>query len=127
MNELDSLLLQVGEDAGLTSSAGAKQPTDRTKQGGGVMALMDEMKHDLELELAELKHDEEESQTDFDKLTKESNTAVKNKKKSITARQEAKARLDEKIDIQTNVKKGYEEEVSSLQAKLDALHNQCDF
>ena len=25
------------------------------------MALMDEMKHDLELELAELKHDEEES------------------------------------------------------------------
>merc|ERR1719230_781369 len=85
------------------------------------------MKHDLELELAELKHDEEESQEDFDTLEKESNTAVKKKKKSITARQEAKARLDEKIDIQTNVKGGYEEEVNSLQAKLDALHNQCDF
>merc|ERR1719482_1461846 len=71
MNELDSLLLQVGADAGLQG----KQPTDRTKQGGGIMALMDEMKHDLELELAELKH----------------------------------------------------EEVESIDAKLTALHGQCDF
>jgi len=123
MNELDSLLLQVGADAGLQG----KQPTDRTKQGGGIMALMDEMKHDLELELAELKHDEEESQADFDKLTEESQKSIKQKKKEITGRQEAKARVDEKIDIQTNVKKGYDEEVESIDAKLTALHGQCDF
>jgi len=123
MNELDSLLLQVGADAGLQG----KQPTDRTKQGGGIMALMDEMKHDLELELAELKHDEEESQADFDKLTEESNKSIKQKKKEITGRQEAKARVDEKVDIQTNVKKGYDEEVESIDAKLTALHGQCDF
>ena len=122
-NELDSLLLQVGADAGLQG----KQPTDRTKQGGGIMALMDEMKHDLELELAELKHDEEESQADFDKLTEESQKSIKQKKKEITGRQEAKARVDEKIDIQTNVKKGYDEEVESIDAKLTALHGQCDF
>merc|ERR1719181_161042 len=121
MNELDSLLLQVGADAGLQG----KQPTDRTKQGGGIMALMDEMNH--ELELAELKHDEEESQADFDKLTEESQKSIKQKKKEITGRQEAKARVDEKIDIQTNVKKGYDEEVESIDAKLTALHAQCDF
>ena len=35
---------------------------DRSKQGAGIMAIMDEMKHDIELEVAELKHDEEESE-----------------------------------------------------------------
>jgi chromosome segregation ATPase len=129
MNELDSLLLQVGADAGLQGKVAQQQtqPTDRTKQGGGIMALMDEMKHDLELELAELKHDEDESQADFDKLTEESNKSIKQKKKEITGRQEAKARVDEKVDIQTNVKKGYDEEVESIDAKLTALHGQCDF
>merc|ERR1719399_469605 len=118
MNELDSLLLQVGADAGLQGKVAQQQtqPTDRTKQGGGIMALM-----------AELKHDEEESQADFDKLSEESNKSIKQKKKEITGRQEAKARVDEKVDIQTNVKKGYDEEVESIDAKLTALHGQCDF
>lgn len=57
----------------------------------------------------------------------ESQKSIKQKKKEITGRQEAKARVDEKIDIQTNVKKGYDEEVESIDAKLTALHGQCDF
>merc|ERR1719515_501617 len=73
--ELDNLLLRVGEDAGLVS--GVKGP-DRTKQGAGIMAIMEEMKHDIELE-----DDEEESQQDFDKLTEESSKATKDKKKEV--------------------------------------------
>merc|ERR1719359_1157568 len=42
--ELDNLLLKVGEDAGLVT--GVKGP-DRTKQGAGIMAIMDEMKNHL--------------------------------------------------------------------------------
>merc|ERR1719326_1850465 len=91
--ELDNLLLRVGEDAGLVQ--GVKGP-DRTKQGAGIMAIMDEMKHDIELEVAELKHDEDESQADFDKLTTESSKATKDKKKEVTGREEAKAAVDEK-------------------------------
>merc|ERR1719456_979799 len=106
--ELDNLLLRVGEDA-------------------GIMAIMDEMKHDIELEVAELKHDEEESQADFDKLSTESSKATKDKKKEVTGREEAKAAVDEKIQIQTGVKGGYDDEVSSLNEKLKALHEQCDF
>jgi len=122
--ELDNLLLRVGEDAGLVS--GVKGP-DRTKQGAGIMAIMDEMKHDIELEVAELKHDEEESQADFDKLTAESSKATKDKKKEVTGRKEAKAAVDEKIQIQSGVKGGYDDEVTSLGEKLKALHEQCDF
>jgi chromosome segregation ATPase len=126
--ELDNLLLQVGEDAGLVDNFGMKQqPAERAKGGAGIMAIMDEMKHDIELELAELKHNEEESQADFDKLSTESGKAVKNKKKEITGRSEAKAAVDEKISIQTGVKKGYDDEVTSLSEKLAALHEQCDF
>ena len=58
---MDSSLTWVPHEVGADAGLQGKQPTDRTKQGGGIMALMDEMKHDLELELAELKHDEEES------------------------------------------------------------------
>merc|ERR1719247_1195827 len=122
--ELDNLLLRVGEDAGLVS--GVKGP-DRSKQGAGIMAIMDEMKHDIELEVAELKHDEEESQADFDKLTTESSKATKDKKKEVTGRKEAKGAVDEKIQIQTGVKGGYDDEVASLEEKLKALHEQCDF
>jgi chromosome segregation ATPase len=122
--ELDNLLLRVGEDAGLVN--GVKGP-DRTKQGAGIMAIMEEMKHDIELEVAELKHDEEESQQDFDKLTEESSKATKDKKKEVTGRKEAKGAVDEKIQIQTGVKGGYDDEVASLEEKLKALHEQCDF
>jgi chromosome segregation ATPase len=122
--ELDNLLLRVGEDAGLVN--GVKGP-DRTKQGAGIMAIMEEMKHDIELEVAELKHDEEESQADFDKLSTESSKATKDKKKEVTGREEAKAAIDEKIQIQTGVKGGYDDEVSALDEKLKALHEQCDF
>jgi chromosome segregation ATPase len=122
--ELDNLLLRVGEDAGLVS--GVKGP-DRTKQGAGIMAIMDEMKHDIELEVAELRHDETESQADFDKLTEESGKATKDKKKEVTGRETAKAAVDEKIQIQTGVKGGYDDEVSALDEKLKALHEQCDF
>merc|ERR1719201_1259522 len=122
--ELDNLLLRVGEDAGLVT--GVKGP-DRTKQGAGIMAIMEEMKHDIELEVAELKHDEEESQADFDKLTEESSKATKDKKKEVTGRKEAKGAVDEKIQIQTGVKGGYDDEVASLEEKLKALHEQCDF
>jgi len=126
--ELDNLLLQVGEDAGLVDNFGMKQqPAERGKAGAGIMAIMDEMKHDIELELADLKHNEDESQADFDKLSTESGKAVKNKKKEITGRSEAKAAVDEKISIQTGVKKGYDDEVTSLNEKLAALHEQCDF
>merc|ERR1719201_3055661 len=122
--ELDNLLLRVGEDAGLVQ--GGRGP-DRSKQGAGIMAIMDEMKHDIELEVAELKHDEEESQADFDKLSTESSKATKDKKKEVTGREEAKAAVDEKIQIQTGVKGGYDDEVASLDEKLKALHAQCDF
>jgi chromosome segregation ATPase len=122
--ELDNLLLRVGEDAGLVT--GVKGP-DRSKQGAGIMAIMDEMKHDIELEVAELKHDEEESQADFDKLSTESSKATKDKKKEVTGRKEAKGAVDEKIQIQTGVKGGYDDEVTALDEKLKALHEQCDF
>jgi chromosome segregation ATPase len=122
--ELDNLLLRVGEDAGLVS--GVKGP-DRTKQGAGIMAIMEEMKHDIELEVAELTHDEQESQADFDKLTEESSKATKDKKKEVTGRETAKAAIDEKIQIQTGVKGGYDDEVTALDEKLKALHEQCDF
>jgi chromosome segregation ATPase len=122
--ELDNLLLRVGEDAGLVS--GVRGP-DRTKQGAGIMAIMEEMKHDIELEVAELKHDEDESQADFDKLSTESSKATKDKKKEVTGREEAKAAVDEKIQIQTGVKGGYDDEVTALDEKLKALHEQCDF
>jgi septal ring factor EnvC (AmiA/AmiB activator) len=127
-SELDNLLLQVGEDAGLDDNMGVKQqPAERGKAGAGIMAIMEEMKHDIELELADLKHNEQESQEDFDKLSRESGLAVKDKKKEITGRSEAKAAVDEKISIQTGVKKGYDDEVTSLDDKLTALHAQCDF
>merc|ERR1719482_1358996 len=122
--ELDNLLLKVGEDAGLVT--GVKGP-DRTKQGAGIMAIMQEMKHDIELEVAELKHDEDESQADFDKLSTESGKATKDKKKELTGREQAKAAVDEKIQIQTGVKGGYDDEVAALDEKLKALHEQCDF
>merc|ERR1719473_1966047 len=107
--------------------AAERQPTGRTKQGGGIMALMDEMKHDVEMELAELKRDEAEQQADYEKLVKDSATARKAKMREKTGLQEALAKVDEKLDIRKGAKKGYEEEIGSLSSKIAALHDQCDF
>merc|ERR1719201_843478 len=82
--ELDNLLLRVGEDTGLVNGV---QGPDRSKQGAGIMAIMQEMKHDIELEVSELKHDEDESQADFDKLSTESSKATKDKRKEARAQE----------------------------------------
>merc|ERR550537_344124 len=117
--ELDQLLIQVGE--------AAEQPAGRVKQGGGVMALMDEMKKDVEVELAELKKEEEHGQADYEKLVKSSAAERKAKMREKTGLLEALAKVDEKLDIRGGALKGYEEEVVSLSEKQTALHDQCDF
>jgi len=122
-SNLDKLLLEVGEDA--TGAVAVHEP--KSKEGTGVIGLMDEMKHDIELELAELKHDEEEQLNDYTAVETESNLAIKDKKKEITGRLESKARTDEKTDIRRNVADDYQSEIDSLTDKLGALHEQCDF
>lgn len=121
---LDQLLLEVGRDAGL-AAGGSYQP--KVKQGAGIMAIMDEMKHDVEMELAEVHHDEEEQQADFDQLTKDTNAAEKDKKKEITAKKESKAKIDELIAIRKKALDGYADAVTIVSEKLKALHDQCDF
>merc|ERR1719201_2367436 len=125
-----------GPEAALVQkSASSKQDDDSNMEGMlGISFVQTKLaesaqdkKHDIELEVAELMHDETESQADFDKLTTESNKATKDKKKEVTGREEAKAAVDEKIQIQTGVKGGYDDEVASLDEKLKALHAQCDF
>jgi len=104
---------------------GAYQKKDG--KSNGVIALIENLEKELADELTEAKHDEETSQTGYEKLMGESQANRAQMAESITSKSAAKADLDEKAESTKELKSSQEAELMNTDGYIAQLHSSCDF
>merc|ERR1719456_859820 len=88
---------------------------------------MDMLLKELKDELTEAKHDEETSQSDYEKLMSESQASRAKKAESITSKEAAKADLDVRTENTKEAKASQEAELMNTEQYISQLHGECDF
>lgn len=107
------------------ASASAYQP--KTGQGMGIMSMLDDLRHDIEMEIQKNEINEKDAQEDFDAMSTESAASVKAKKKDIMAKEAVLSRNEEEIVGEKKLLDEVQEDMTAVDSKLQALHATCDF
>jgi len=116
------------------SSRAAPGPAPETFEGeykksegsSSVLALMDEMIKDVEMDIQEAKHDEETAQKDYEEAMKDA--ASKRSEDSKLAVEKEGAKADEQVNLQAARadRTTKSEQLRITQGKMDDLHMDCD-
>merc|ERR1719335_203940 len=116
------------------SSRAAPGPAPETFEGEykksegatSVLALMDEMIKDVEMDIQEAKHDEEVAQKDYEEAMKDS--ASKRSEDSKLAVEKEGAKAEEQVNLQAARadRTTKSEQLRITQGKMDDLHMDCD-
>jgi hypothetical protein len=104
---------------------GAYQKKDA--KSNGVIGLMEMLAKELQTDITEAEHEEENSQKDYERLMGESQKSREEKVGSITTKEAAKAELDSKIENTKEKKALQETELAGIKTALLQLHANCDF
>jgi len=104
---------------------GAYQKKDA--KSNGVIGLMEMLAKELQTDITEAEHEEENSQKDYERLMSESQKSREEKVGSITTKEAAKADLDSKIEATKEKKALQETELAGIKTALLQLHANCDF
>jgi len=104
---------------------GAYQKKDA--KSNGVIGLMEMLAKELQTDITEAEHEEENSQKDYERLMSESQKSREEKVGSITTKEAAKAELDSKIENTKEKKALQETELAGIKTALLQLHANCDF
>merc|ERR1719194_288893 len=104
---------------------GAYQKKDA--KSNGVIALMEMLAKELQTDITEAEHEEENSQKDYERLMSESQKSREEKVGSITTKESAKAELDMKLETTKEQKALQETELTNIKTALHELHANCDF
>merc|ERR1719387_916263 len=104
---------------------GAYQKKDA--KSNGVIGLMEMLAKELQTDITEAEHEEENSQKDYERLMSESQKSREEKVGSITTKESAKAELDSKIENTKEKKALQETELAGIKTALLQLHANCDF
>merc|ERR1719152_533066 len=104
---------------------GAYQKKDA--KSNGVIGLMEMLAKELQTDITEAEHEEENSQKDYERLMSESQKSREEKVGSITTKEAAKADLDMKLETTKEKKELQETELSNIKTALHELHANCDF
>jgi len=94
---------------------------------GGVLALMDQLIHDVELNQQEAKKDEEDAQADYEESMRESSEKREADSKTIVTKESAKAKETTVLEDARAEKSLKESQTSTQKEKLSELHAMCDF
>merc|ERR1719359_450286 len=103
---------------------GAYQKKDA--KSNGVIGLMEMLAKELQTDITEAEHEEENSQKDYERLMSESQKSREEKVGSITTKEAAKAELDSKIENTKEKKALQETELAGIKTALLQLHADCD-
>jgi len=102
-------------------------PKMEKQNSGGVVALLDTIVKDLEMDKVSAGHDEKTAQKDYVEFMAESQATREQDQKTMVDKKSSKAELEKKhVEAKATIATSFEELQNSHQY-LSELHNQCDF
>jgi len=104
-------------------TAGAYQKKD----AGGPSALIEKLKHELEMDMQANELEEEEAQKDYEEMMAESAAKRAADSKSLTEKDSQKADLEGDLQAGKDAKKAKTAELMALEEYIAKLHGDCDF
>jgi len=99
----------------------------KSESSGGVMAMMDQMMKDVEMDIAEAKHDEADAQKDYEEAMQDAATKREEDSKLIVEKEGSKAELGENLQDARELRGTKSDQHRNSKAKLQDLHKDCDY
>jgi len=99
----------------------------RSGETGGVVAMLDLLIKDLEKDITESKIDEENGQSDYETMMKESAAKRTEDSKSLAAKLEDKADAEKALSDYSDLKKDTTSELMATLKYIQSLHLECDW
>merc|ERR1719171_3283139 len=99
----------------------------KSGQSDGVMAMMDQMVKDVEMDIAEAKHEEEDGQKAYEEAMSDAATKRSGDSKLIVEKESAKADVLSRLQVAREARATKREQLGITEDKLDALHKDCDY
>jgi predicted nucleic acid-binding Zn-ribbon protein len=96
-------------------------------QSGGVVALMDMLTRDLEMQMQDVEADEKVAQRDYEKLIADGKESVAKDSATLTGEEGAKADAETRANDAKNERRLKHEELMAVQKYIGELHGNCDF
>merc|ERR1719379_2843008 len=97
------------------------------KDAGGPSALIEKLKHELEMDMQANEAEEEEAQKDYEEMMAESAAKRAADSKSLTEKDSQKADLEGDLQAAKDAKKTKTDELMALEEYIAKLHGDCDF
>jgi chromosome segregation ATPase len=97
------------------------------KDSGGPSALIEKLKHELEMDMQANEMEEEEAQKDYEEMMAESAAKRAADSKSLTEKDSQKADLEGDLQAAKDAKKTKTDELMALEEYMAKLHGDCDF
>merc|ERR1719261_1954984 len=89
--------------------------------------MIDEMIKEMKDEMAAAKHDEEETQKDYEETMIDAATKRSDDSKVMVAKENEKAEKTTKLEDLKEAKRTKQGQLEVLEGKIDNLHKTCDF
>merc|ERR1719428_1226472 len=103
------------------ASKGAKE------ESGGVLAMMDMMKADVEKDIQEMEFEEKDAQADYESMLTDAAEKRAADKKSIEEKEMAKAGVEDTLLKTKDAKAAEEAELMATKQYITEIHADCDF
>merc|ERR1719316_73560 len=97
------------------------------EESGGVLAMMDMMKADVEKEIQEMEFTEKDSQEEYESMVKDAAAKRAADSKSIAEKEAAKAEMEAELVKTGDAKKAEEAELMATKQYIADLHADCDW
>jgi len=102
-------------------------PELKQANSGGVIGMMNEIVHELEMDMSQAKFDEKTAQTEYVTLMGESQESRAADVKAITDKKSSRAELEEKLVEAKGASKMAFDELNNAHVYVSELHSSCDF
>jgi len=96
-------------------------------ESGGVLAMMDMMKADLEKEIQEMEFAEKDAQGEYETMVKDAAAKRAADSKSIAEKEAAKAEVEAEVIANEDKKKAESNELMATKQYISELHADCDW
>merc|ERR1719198_1678394 len=123
----EDFFVQVGvHRADLGEAPEAFMQYKKAEGSSSILAMMDEMIKETEMDTADVKHDEEEAQKDYEEMMSDSATKHADDSKLIVTKEAEKAEKASALEELKENHRTNSEDIDLLETKLDDLHKTCD-
>eukprot|EP00747_Dinoflagellata_sp_TGD_P152140 gnl/TRDRNA2_/TRDRNA2_177268_c4_seq4.p1 gnl/TRDRNA2_/TRDRNA2_177268_c4~~gnl/TRDRNA2_/TRDRNA2_177268_c4_seq4.p1 ORF type:complete len:731 (+),score=269.86 gnl/TRDRNA2_/TRDRNA2_177268_c4_seq4:96-2288(+) len=99
----------------------------KSDESGGVMAMMDMITKDIDVEMSDAEHAEKTAQADYEEMMTDSKEKRALDTKALTDKESTKASMEAELQADTDAKAGAGKELMATSLYLSQLHGECDF